>query len=165
MIVIIMGVSGSGKSTIGAMLAHTLGWHFADADSFHSRSNLHKMSRRIALTEEDRAPWLASIRGQIQLWLTEQRSVVLACSALRASHRHVVMVDPTRMRLVYLKGSVDMLQARLSTRRHHFMPAELLDSQLATLEEPSEAITVDINQPPEAIVRQVHQALGAPAST
>ena len=165
MIVIIMGVSGSGKSTIGALLAHALGWHFADADSFHPPSNVLKMSQGIALTEEDRAPWLTSIRGQIERWMTEPRSVVLACSALRASHRQVLMVDPLRMRLVYLKGSLDVLQTRLANRRHHFMPAELLDSQLAILDEPIDAIAVDINQPPEAIVRQVRHALTAPAST
>jgi len=164
MIVIVMGVSGAGKSTVGAILADALGWDFVDADSFHPRSNLLKMRRRIALTEKDRAPWLASIRVQVQRWLTEYRSVVLACSALRASHRRLLMVDPTRMRLVYLKGSVDVLQARLSNRPRHFMPPELLDSQLAILEEPSEAIIVDINQPPDAIVRQVREALGSPAS-
>src|SRR5690349_22447952 len=103
MIVIVMGVSGAGKSTVGERLAHALDWDFVDADSFHPRGNLLKMSRRIALTEKDREPWLASIRVQVQRWLTEHRSVVLACSALRASHRRLLMVDPTRMRLVYLK--------------------------------------------------------------
>ena len=165
MVVIVMGVSGSGKSTIGAALARALGWDFVDADWFQPRTNIDKMSRGMALSEEDRAPWLETLREQIQRWLTQDRPVVLACSALRASHRRLLMVDPRHIRLVYLKGSVDVLRARLSDRRHHFMPPDLLPSQLNILEEPSEAITVDIIQPPDAIVRQVRAALASPVSS
>jgi gluconokinase len=165
MIIIVMGVSGSGKSTIGAILAHALGWDFVDADSFHPPANIDKMSRGMALSEHDRAPWLASLRGEILQWLAHDRPVILACSALRASYRRLLMVDPKRMRLVYLKGSADVLKARLSLRRHHFMSPELLASQLNILEEPSDAITVNIDQPPDAIVREVRLALASPLSS
>ena len=161
MIVVVMGVSGSGKSTIGAKLAQAMGWDFADADWFHPPANIHKMSRGLALSEEDREPWLETLRAQIRQWLTQNRSVVLACSALRASHRHLLIVDPKRMRLVYLKGSVDLLRRRLAGRPHHFMSTELLPSQMDTLEEPSDAITVDASPPPDAIVQRIRTALAS----
>lgn len=164
MIVIVMGVSGSGKSTIGVKLAQAMGWDFVDADWFHPPANIHKMSRGISLTEEDREPWLAALGEQIQQWLTQDRSVVLACSALRASHRHLLMVDPKRMRLVYLKGRLDLLRARLASRPHHFMPKELLPSQIDILEEPLDAITVDVSPPPDAIVQHIRTALASSAS-
>jgi gluconokinase len=164
MIVIVMGVSGSGKSTIGVRLAKAMGWDFADADWFHPPANIHKMSRGISLSEDDRKPWLETLHAQIRQWLTQDRSVVLACSALRASHRHLLMVDPSRMRLVYLKGSLDLLRGRLAGRPHHFMPKELLPSQMDILEEPSDAITVDVTPPPDAIVQRIRTALASSAS-
>jgi gluconokinase len=165
MIIIVMGVTGSGKSTIGAILAHALGWDFVDADSFHPAMNIDKMRRGMALSEDDRAPWLASLRKEILRWLAQDRSVVLACSALRARYRRLLMANPRRMRLVYLKGSADVLKARLSRRQHHFMSAALLASQLDILEEPSDAITIDIDQPIDTIVRQVRHALSSPVSS
>ncbi|HEX3203835.1 MAG TPA: gluconokinase [Nitrospiraceae bacterium] len=164
MIVIVMGVSGSGKSTIGVALAHALGWDFVDADWFHSQTNIDKMSRGIPLFEDDRTPWLEALRERIHLWLAQDRSVVLACSALRSSYRRLLMVDPTRMRVVYLKGSVDLIHGRLSSRPHHFMPPELLRSQMDILEEPSDAVTIDISLPPAVIIQHICHALVASAS-
>ena len=160
MIVIVMGVSGSGKSTIGEMLASALNWGFCDADSFHSPANLQKMSQGIPLKDGDRIPWLAAMQKAIALWLQEERNMVLACSALKSSYRQMLDCDPEQMRFVYLQGNFDLIQQRLAMRQHHFMNPQLLQSQFDTLEEPESAIYIDISQPPAAIVRQIIQTLG-----
>jgi gluconokinase len=162
MIVIIMGVAGSGKTTIGKMLAKYLQWEFCDADDFHSRSNIQKMQRGIPLNDGDRLPWLQNIQAAIKKWLEENRNVVLACSALKASYRQYLFVGDERIKLVYLQGSFELIQKRLHQRQNHFLPEKLLPSQFDTLEEPQEdAIWVDISASPELIVSNLAQSLAA----
>jgi gluconokinase len=159
MIVIIIGVSGSGKTTIGQQLAKELNWEFSDADSFHSKANIEKMSHGIPLNDADRAPWLQTIREAINQWLQENKNVVLACSALKASYRQTLLLDSERIRVVYLKGSYELFAKRLDGRKNHYMKQSMLQSQCDTLEEPKpeEAILVDASQTPEEIVQQVLQ--------
>ncbi|MGE3817385.1 MAG: gluconokinase [Nitrospiraceae bacterium] len=159
MIIIVMGVSGSGKTTIGIQLAEALHWVFVDADDFHSASNIAKMRRGIALTDQDRKSWLSALRSQIDEWLKHDHQVVLACSALKAWYRHALLVDPSRMRMVYLKGSHELIAKRLARRKEHFMRPELLASQFDSLEEPDDALIVDIAQRPREIVRQIREQL------
>src|SRR5438128_5013073 len=144
MILIIMGVAGSGKTTVGQLLAEQLSWTFRDADEFHPASNIEKMSCAIALEDADRTPWLAAMRAAIETWLRENTNAVLTCSCLKAAFRQTLVVDPARVRFVYLKGSFDLIQARLRQRTDHFMKAQLLKSQFEILEEPQDAITVDV---------------------
>lgn len=155
MIVLIMGVSGSGKSTIGRRLADVLHWQFADADSFHSHINIEKMRAGIPLSEHDRGPWLRAVRSAIEGWITKEQNVVLACSALTAASRRILIPDRHSIALVYLKGSYDLIQARLAQRTHPFMPQELLASQFDTLEEPADALTIDAASPPETITAHI----------
>lgn len=161
MVVVLMGVAGSGKTTIGRQLAAELGWKFADADDFHPPANVAKMSAGIPLDDTDRAPWLAAIRLYIDQRVQQGESAVVTCSALRERHRAVLLGDPANVRLVYLRGSRELLWARISARKGHFMKASMLDSQLATLEEPANALVVDIGPTPAEIVAQVRQALAA----
>jgi gluconokinase len=162
MIVLIMGVSGSGKTTIGRLLADRLRWEFADADSFHSLSNRNKMRAGTPLSEQDRRPWLDALREAIDRWIREGRNVVLACSALTASARHILISGNPSVKLVYLKAPVGLIQARLARRPHHFMPQELLASQFDTLEEPADALTIDAGWPPDTIVAHVIASLNLP---
>ncbi len=159
MITIVMGVSGSGKTTVGKLLAQSLNWDFSDADDFHPSANIEKMSRGIPLEDADRLPWLLQLQAAIDRWLLENKNVVLACSALKASYREMLCRDPQRMKIVYLKGSFQLLSARLTSRENHYMKADLLLSQLATLEEPEDAIIIDASQPLELIVRQIKNHL------
>jgi gluconokinase len=159
MIIIVMGVSGSGKTTIGTQLAEALHWTFVDADDFHPAANVDKMRRGIPLTEEDRRPWLSALRSQITAWLEQQQSVVLACSALKAWYRRELLVDPSRMRMVYLKGPFSLIERRLARRKGHFLGRELLASQYTTLEEPTEALVVDAALSPADIVQEIRKAL------
>lgn len=159
MIIIVMGVSGSGKTTIGTQLAEALHWTFVDADDFHPAANVDKMRQGIPLTEEDRRPWLSALRSQIRAWLEQQRSVVLACSALKAWYRRELLIDPSRMRMVYLKGPFSLIERRLARRKGHFMGRELLASQYTTLEEPTEALIVDAALSPADIVQEIRKAL------
>ena len=160
MVIIIMGVSGSGKTTIGRLLAESLGWSFVDGDDRHPRSNLDKMRRGLALTDEDREPWLRRLHKDIRSWLASNRDVVLACSALKANYRARLVVDPTLVRLVYLAGPSSLMATRLKGRSGHFFPDSLLASQYAALEEPVGALVVDASRRPEDIVRQVRRGLG-----
>lgn len=157
--VIVMGVSGAGKSTIGRLLAERLGARFLDADDFHPTANLAKMRRGIPLDDNDRAPWLACLNRTLHEHAARGEDVVLACSALKQSYRDRLMAGLPAAQLVYLRGSHTLLAARLSGRADHFMPPELLDSQLATLEEPRGAITVDADGTPEAITTAICEAL------
>ncbi|BAB74785.1 gluconokinase [Anabaena sp. FACHB-709] len=154
MIIIIMGVSGSGKTTIGQMLAESLHWEFHDADSFHSPDNIEKMRRGIPLDDNDRIPWLQSLQTAIINWLQDNRNVVLACSALKASYRQFLVLD-SDIKLVYLQGTFELIQTRLQKRENHFMNRELLTSQFASLEEPDNVILVDISQSPQVIVQAI----------
>ncbi|NEU79687.1 gluconokinase [Nostoc sp. UIC 10630] len=159
MIIIVMGVSGSGKTTIGKLLADSLGWEFSDADSFHSLENVDKMRRGIPLTEADRMPWLQDLQTAIKHWLQENKNVVLACSALKDSYRQFLVSDSVRTKLVYLKGSYELIQIRLKERSNHYMSEKLLNSQFDTLEEPLDTISMDVAQPPQIIVQNIRTAL------
>jgi len=159
MILIVMGVAGSGKTTVGQLLAKELSWTFRDADEFHPPTNIEKMGHGIALEDADRAPWLAAMRATIDTWLREDRNGVLTCSCLKAVYRQTLLIDPARIRFIYLKGSFDLIDARLRLRPHHFMKADLLKSQFEILEEPHDAITVDLSDSPEVIVQKIRKAL------
>src|SRR4051794_22567568 len=150
MVIVVMGVAGSGKSTVGQVLATSLGWPFCEGDAYHPEANTLKMGGGTALTEEDRAPWLAALRVVIAAALDAHEGLVVSCSALKQSHRGVLRVDPARVRLVYLKGDPEILRRRLRERQGHFMKEDMLESQLADLEEPApaEALTLDVELPP-----------------
>ena len=162
MIVLLMGAAGSGKTTVGMLLAKQLSWEFADGDDFHSPANKQKMSRGVGLTDEDRVPWLQSIRDAMDQWLAERRSVVLACSALKRSYRERLGVysDAEDIKAVYLKGSYDLLLERLRDRKGHYATERLLASQLADLEEPTDSITIEVSRSPEQIVAEIRKQLG-----
>jgi len=156
-----MGVAGSGKTTIGRQLANELGWKFADADEFHPPANVAKMSAGIPLDDVDRAPWLAAIRLYIDTRLERGEDAVVTCSALKEKHRAVLMGNPAMVKLVYLRGNRDLLLQRISGRQDHFMKPAMLDSQLAALEEPANAIVVDIGQSPAQIIAAIRASLAA----
>ena len=151
-----MGVSGSGKTTIGKPLAERLGFPFLDADEFHPPGNVAKMAAGTPLTDADRWPWLALLNGKLK----EQKDAVLACSALKQSYRDALAQGLADCRIVHLRGSIELIRARLAARQHRYMPASLLDSQFATLEAPAGALAVDIAQPPERCVEEILAALG-----
>ena len=159
MIVIVMGVVGSGKTTVGRLLAEQLGWGFADADDFHSASNVEKIRRGIALDDDDRRPWLESLRAAINGWIAEKRNFVLACSALKRSYRRELSVVPD-VQFVYLKGSAELIAQRLRSRHGHFAGEQILASQFADLEEPEDAVTVEIATTPQQIVSEIREKLG-----
>lgn len=159
MIIIIMGVSGSGKTTIGKQLADSLQGKFYDADDFHSQENIHKMRHDIPLTDRDRIPWLQNIQVAIKRWLDENTNIVLACSALKASYRQYLLLNE-QIKLVYLKGSFELIEKRLKSRQNHFMTEKLLQSQFDALEIPNKAIIVDIAKTEEAIVEEIIQKIG-----
>jgi gluconokinase len=159
MIVIVMGTTGSGKTTIGTLLAKRLGCEFVDADDFHPPANVEKMKHGIPLTDADREPWLKALHDKIVEWTAEKRNVVLACSALRRSYRDELRASPD-VKFVYLKGSYELFSQRVLGRKGHFAKQDLLASQFATLEEPTDAITVDATKSPEQIVSEVRLQLG-----
>jgi gluconokinase len=155
MIILLMGVSGSGKTTVGTLLAERLGWEFQDGDGFHPRSNVEKMQRGIPLTDADRLPWLAAIAAWIDEARAAGRHAVVACSALKRRYREILIGNRPDVRLVYLKGDAALIAGRMARRKGHFMPSALLASQFAALEEPGpeeKAIVVPIDRTPEEIV-------------
>ncbi len=151
-----MGVSGAGKTTVGRLLAKELDWKFYDADDFHSAANKDKMSRGIALTDADRADWLASLRGLLNQNIEASQSVVLACSALKQEYRDILRVNE-EVRFVYLHGSYQQIEARMKERNAHYMKPEMLASQFAILEEPNNALRMDISKTPKEIVALIHK--------
>jgi gluconokinase len=153
-----MGVSGSGKTTVGQMLASQLGWQFADGDDYHSASNVARMRGGIPLTDADRAPWLASLRALCERWIAAGTNAVLACSALKRAYREELSVSP-EVKFVYLKGSPQLLHQRLHARTGHFMTERMLASQLEALEEPEDALIVDVDQSPAKIVTEIRAKL------
>ena len=155
MIMIVMGVSGAGKTTIGRMLAASLGWEFQDGDDLHSAANKFKMRRGIALDDADRAPWLRAIRNLIETMLSAGASGVVACSALKQSYRDAIIADPDLVKLVYLKGTGRQIGEPHSRSQGHFMGPALEQSQFDALEEPQDAIVENIAAAPEAIVRSI----------
>jgi gluconokinase len=157
-IVVVMGVTGSGKTTVGTLLASRLHWQFADADDFHSPANKAKMHAGIPLTDADRLPWLTSIHAQMAKWIAAGENAVLACSALKESYRQMLWNGP-EARFVFLKGSYELIAERLRNRTGHFADEHILAGQFADLEEPSNALVVDIHPQPEEIVAQICQGL------
>jgi len=157
-VILVMGVSGSGKTTIGQLLAASLHWKFSDADDFHPAANIEKMSHGIPLSDSDRLPWLEALRSAIEEWLQTGTNSVLACSALKSNYRQFLQISD-QVKFIYLKGSFDLIQQRLYQRHGHYMKADLLKSQFDTLEEPDNALVIDIAQTPEAIVQQIRNEL------
>ena len=155
MVLILMGPMGSGKTTIGKILAEKLGWPFYDGDDFHSRENVEKMRAGWPLTDVDRRLWLEELRGFIHSRLMKKQNTILACSALKQVYREALGVDQKTVRTVYLKGSFPLLQKRIEERRHPYMDPNLLRSQLDILEEPEDGMTVDISQTPGKIVSNI----------
>ena len=153
-----MGTAGSGKTTVGELLAGQLGWEFADGDNFHSPASIEKMARGVPLGDHDRNPWLDAIREAMEQWNVQHRNVVLACSALKKSYREHLKIS-SAVRLVYLKGSYDLLRERLQARKGHYATEQILTSQFADLEEPADAITIDVTRSPEEIVAELRKQL------
>jgi gluconokinase len=158
-IVIIMGTTGAGKTTIGTMLATQLNWQFADADTFHPPANIEKMSHGIPLTDADRAPWLEAMRKAILEWIAAGKNVVLACSALKRAYRDELRPSP-EVKIVYLKGDYALFAERIRHRHGHFAGEQILAGQFADLEEPDDAITVDAAKSPDEIVVEMRRRLG-----
>lgn len=161
-VVVVMGVAGSGKTTVGTALAVALGWRFVDADDHHSPTSIAKMARGEPLDDADRRPWLDELHDVIASALASRSGLVLACSALKASYRQRLAGGMDgRVRFVHLAGTPELFRARLAQRPGHFMKPGMLDSQLATLEAPSDAIEVDAARPVAALVAQIRAAIGA----
>jgi len=157
-IVIIMGTTGAGKTTIGTMLATQLNWQFADADTFHPPANIEKMSHGIPLTDADRAPWLEAMRKAILEWIAAGKNVVLACSALKRAYRDELRPSP-KVKIVYLKGDYALFAERIRHRHGHFAGEQILAGQFADLEEPDDAVTVDAAKSPDEIVAEIRRRL------
>ncbi len=155
---VLMGVAGSGKTTVGRALADALGCEFFDGDDFHPAANVAKMASGIPLTDEDRLPWLESLSGVIRQQLAKGSSCVVACSALKSVYRNVLAGD--HVQFVFLRASKDLVARRFAMRRDHFMPARLIDSQFEALEEPTDAVIVDSERPVEEIVMLIGRHLG-----
>lgn len=158
--IVLMGVAGSGKTTVGRLLADQLGWPFRDADEFHPPENVAKMSAGHPLDDRDRAPWLAAIRAYLTAELAAGRSVVVTCSALRQRYRDAIVADPARTRLVHLQGDFRLILDRMTRRTDHFMKPAMLESQFAALEPPAGVLAVDIDRPPAVIVAEIRSRLG-----
>ncbi|HEV8096326.1 MAG TPA: gluconokinase [Burkholderiales bacterium] len=159
MIVVVMGVSGSGKTTIGTALADRLGWAFVEGDDWHPPQNVAKMSAGTPLTDEDRWPWLDRLNAELRARDARGESVVVTCSALKQSYRDRLTRGLARWELVFLHGSFELLSQRIAERKHRFMPAALLQSQFDALEPPAKAIAVDVAQPQEQSVERIVAAL------
>ena len=162
---IVMGVSGCGKTSVGEALAKELGWDFYDADDFHPPENVAKMASGTPLNDSDRAPWLATLHDLISSSLMENRSGVLACSALKESYRRQLMDGNDGVLLIYLKGSYELIWSRMEARTEHYMKPHMLKSQFETLEEPTDALTVDISASVNEIVQEIISAVSPSRNT
>ena len=159
-----MGVSGSGKTTIGQGVAEALDWGFSDADDFHSPANVRKMKSGMPLTDEDREPWLRDLRAAIERWKRREPGHVLACSALKGSYREILRQNDPDVKFVYLRGAFDLIARRLKGRKGHFFDPALLRSQFDALESPKDALVFDISNKPEEIISSILAAV-KPATT
>jgi carbohydrate kinase (thermoresistant glucokinase family) len=166
LVLVVMGVSGSGKTTVGKLLAERLGWHYQEGDALHPPENVAKMHAGIPLTDADRQPWLESVAA----WIDGQRAAkqpgIITCSALKRSYRRTIIGDRPEVRLVYLRGSRDVMAEHLAKRTGHFMPASLLQSQIDTLEEPGpdeDPITIDVGPPAGRIAEDIIRLLAVSA--
>jgi carbohydrate kinase (thermoresistant glucokinase family) len=159
MVIVVMGICSCGKTLIGQMLAVRLGFDFYDADDFHPQSNIEKMKSKIPLDDDDRLPWLEAMAQQMPAW-EQKGGAILACSALKQSYRDVLRAGG-EVKFVFLKGAKDIILERMKNRKEHFMPTSLIDSQLETLEEPKDSVTVDIAKTPEEIVDEILNKLNA----
>jgi gluconokinase len=157
---IVMGVSASGKTTVGKILAGRLGWDFFDGDDYHSPENVARMAAGVPLIDGDRAPWLARLHDLLAGSLRAGRHPILACSALKQRYRDVLLAGIPGVRVVYLKGSYELIRARIQNRPDHYMKPEMLRSQFDALEEPVDAWVVDVAHPPEKIVEYILGLLG-----
>ena len=162
MIIVLMGVSGSGKTTVGRILSDRLGWRFVDADDFHPASNVQKMRSGAPLTDEDRWPWLDRLNTLLRAEQSDGRDVIIGCSALKARYRERLSAGLADVRLVHLKGGFELIESRLKARRGHYMPPTLLASQFAALEEPEEALVLDIGAEPQTLASQLIESLRPP---
>jgi gluconokinase len=158
--IVVMGVSGSGKSTVGAPLAARLNWRFADGDDFHPMANVRKMAAGIPLDDQDRLPWLKTLNVMLRDAGAANQSVVLACSALRQSYRDTLSDGLPGLRFVHLSGSIDVIAQRLNSRVHRYMPPSLLVSQFTTLEPPLDALTLDVGAPVGTLVQAIIDGFG-----
>jgi gluconokinase len=161
MVLVLMGVSGSGKTTVGKILAEQLGWSFVEADDYHPAANVEKMRRGTPLTDSDRRPWLDALRQRVDAACDRSENVVLACSALKHSYQdYLERDDPACVLYVHLKGSEELIRKRLAARKGHFMNPTLLHSQFEIMEPPADAIEVDITPGPEVIAVEIRRKLG-----
>jgi gluconokinase len=160
MVIVLIGVSGVGKTTVGERLAADLGWPFYDGDEFHPQSNVDKMERGIPLTDADRAPWLDRLRTLIERHLRSGEPAVLACSALKAAYRERLKQGDPAVHFVYLRAGAGEIRARMEARSGHYMPVDLLTSQLEALEEPADALAVDASASPSTVVGRIRSGLG-----
>jgi gluconokinase len=156
-VIVMVGVMGSGKSTVGKLLARQLGWRFIEGDDFHPPSNIQKIRSGVALTDSDRLPWLQSVKAAIVEALNRGESAVIACSALKKSYRDILRTNG-EVKFVYLKARLSLIKARLRQRRHHFMNPALIRSQFDTLEEPKKALQVDAGLPLTHTVELIRRA-------
>jgi gluconokinase len=157
-VLVVMGVSGSGKTTVGKLLAERLGWHYQEGDALHPPENVAKMSSGTPLTDADRLPWLNLVAARIDAWRSRGEAGVITCSALKRAYRDIIVGDRPDVSLVHLKGSRELIGRRMAARKGHFMPTALLDNQFATLQEPApeeRAITADIDGTPAEIVDEI----------
>jgi gluconokinase len=160
MIVVLMGVSGAGKTTIGAALAASLGFDFLDGDDWHPRANVAKMAAGLPLEDEDRWPWLDRLNAELAARQARGKSAVLACSALKEKYRERLTRGLAHVELVFLHGSLELIRDRLTARQHRYMPAALLESQFGALEPPERAIRVDVALSPRECVERISASLG-----
>ena len=158
MVLIIMGVAGCGKTSVGKMLSEKLVWKYYEGDEYHPKENVEKMSNGIPLNDEDRMPWLLKLRSIIEDSLSNGENIILSSSALKEAYRKILKVDD-RVKFIYLKGSYELIEGRMKLRKEHFMKPGMLKSQFDALEEPTYAIVIDINQPLEKIVENILQKI------
>ena len=159
MIIIVMGVSASGKTTIGKRLAGRLGWVFADADDYHPTKNVQKMAAGEPLNDKDRQPWLEALRNLIETYAAQDQNLVLACSALKRSYRQLLASGPAQISWVYLKADRELIRQRLKQREDHYMPPELLESQFEAMQEPEQALVIPADWSPPKIVDEIMDRL------